>query len=183
MDEERIIENFKERIERKETEEYWWNLREKAINAKNIFSKAFHMYRYQRYLMKMCANIPIECQIESMPTLPHGIYGTFISLGAKIGRDCVIFQQVTIGSNTLKESKRIGSPTVGDNVYIGTGAKLIGNIKIGNNVRIGANCVVAHDVPDNATVVSERNRIINHDYELDNQFYYYDEIKDEMEQK
>ena len=50
---------------------------------------------------------------------------------------------------------------VGDNVYIGTGAKPIGNIKIGNNVKIGANCVVFMDVPDNCTVVLPKPRVIN----------------------
>lgn len=53
-----------------------------------------------------------------------------------------------------------GAPTIGDNVYIGPGAKIFGAIHIGNNVRIGANCVVFEDVPDNATVVLPKPRII-----------------------
>lgn len=51
-------------------------------------------------------------------------------------------------------------PIIGDNVYIGPGAKIFGGIQIGNNVRIGANCIVFQDIPDNATVVLEKPRII-----------------------
>lgn len=53
-----------------------------------------------------------------------------------------------------------GVPTIGDNCYIGSGAKIFGDIKIGNNVRIGANCPVFFDVPDNATVVLPKPRIM-----------------------
>ena len=53
---------------------------------------------------------------------------------------------------------------------IGAGAKIIGAVSIGNNARIGAGCVVVKDVPANATVVSVANRIIEHEYNLDNSF-------------
>ena len=65
-------------------------------------------------------------------------------------------QQVTIG---LKDFNKNG-PVIGDNVFIGAGAKIIGNIKIGNNVKIGANCVVVEDIPDNSTVVLNKSKII-----------------------
>ena len=55
---------------------------------------------------------------------------------------------------------RYGAPTIGDNVLIGAGAKIIGNITIGNNVKIGANACVTVDIPDNSTVVSSKIRII-----------------------
>ena len=55
---------------------------------------------------------------------------------------------------------RKGVPVLGDNVFVGTGAKVLGNIKIGNNVRIGANAFVVKDVPDNATAVGVPARII-----------------------
>lgn len=77
-----------------------------------------------------------------------------------IGANCVIFQQVTIGSNTLSDTKSAGAPVIGDNCYIGAGAKIIGNVTIGNNCRIGANAVVTKDVPDNSTVISGEMRII-----------------------
>ena len=54
----------------------------------------------------------------------------------------------------------MGAPEIGDNVFIGAGAKIIGKIKIGNNVRIGAGCIVVTDIPDNATVVMSKPRVI-----------------------
>jgi serine O-acetyltransferase len=77
---------------------------------------------------------------------------------------------VTIGSNNLNGSENTGAPVIGDNVYIGAGAKIIGKCKVGNNVRIGANTVVTTDVPDNATVVGVHSRIILHEGILDNKF-------------
>ena len=53
-----------------------------------------------------------------------------------------------------------GNVIIGDNVYIGAGAKILPNVKIGNNVKIGANAVVIEDIPDNATVVMQKPRII-----------------------
>ena len=53
-----------------------------------------------------------------------------------------------------------GAPNIGENCYIGAGAKIVGNINIGNNVRIGANCIVIEDIPDNCTVVMDKPRII-----------------------
>ncbi|WP_285959077.1 serine O-acetyltransferase [Thomasclavelia spiroformis] len=91
---------------------------------------------------------------ESIPIFPHGLYGIIISKNAKIGKNCTIFHQVTIGEG------KDGAPCIGNNCYIGAGAKIIGKIKIGNNVKIGANCVVIEDIPDNSIVVLEKTRII-----------------------
>ncbi len=88
--------------------------------------------------------------------VPH-ISGIVISYFAEIGDRCTIYQQVTIGQESIGHKGR--APTIGNNVYIGAGAKIIGPIKIGNNVKIGANTVVTRDVPDNSTVVGA-NRII-----------------------
>lgn len=91
------------------------------------------------------------------PILPHGIKGIFITDTAKIGKNVTILHQVTIG---LKDWSGSIGPEIGDNVFIGAGAKIIGPIRIGKNVKIGANCVVFTDIPDNATVVLEKPRII-----------------------
>ena len=77
-----------------------------------------------------------------------------MSHNAKIGKNAKIFHQVTIGEGND------GAPTIGDNVMIGAGTKITGNIRIGNNVKIGTNCVVVEDIPDNATVVMNKPRII-----------------------
>ncbi|MFC2064935.1 serine O-acetyltransferase [Chloroflexota bacterium] len=57
--------------------------------------------------------------------------------------------------------EREGYPVIGDNVYIGPGAKIIGKVHVGNNVAIGANCVVTKDVPDNAVVAGVPGRVIS----------------------
>jgi len=69
------------------------------------------------------------------------------------------------------EGSNIGAPKIGDNCYIGAGAKIIGNIVVGNNVRIGANAVVVEDIPDNSVVVMEKPRIIQKEEILDNRFF------------
>ena len=78
---------------------------------------------------------------------------------SQIGYNCTIMQHVTIGSNNIIAHGSKG-PIIGNNVFIGAGAKIIGEIKVGNNVRIGAGCIVVSDIPDNATVVMNKPRII-----------------------
>lgn len=67
-----------------------------------------------------------------------------------------------------------GAPVIGDNVYIGCGAKIIGAVKVGNNVRIGAGSVVYKDVPDNSVVVSGEQKVMIKNQVLDNRHYTYD---------
>ena len=137
---------------------YWWTIRQKAQSGGVKGWLALH--NYHKYNDNHGSYISIDATFAGRPTLPHGIYGVFISSRATIGKDCTIFQQVTIGSNQLKDSKGNGSPVIGDNVYIGCGAKIIGNVTIGDNVRIGANCIVTEDIPDNCTVVLNKPRVI-----------------------
>ena len=139
----------------------FWSIRQK-IPQSNRFTRRIYSFLYARYLTLHNASVPIESRIASCPSFPHGISGIFISAGAEIGRNCTIFHQVTIGSNTLEGSKNQGAPKIGDNVFIGCGAKIIGGVHVGNNACIGANCVVTHDIPDNCTVVMPAPRIIEH---------------------
>jgi len=78
---------------------------------------------------------------------------------AQIGKNCNISHGVTVGQ--MNRGGRKGTPTIGDNVYIGPGARVIGQIRIGNNVAIGANTVVTKDVPDNAVLVGAPGRVIS----------------------
>ena len=105
------------------------------------------------------STIPLAAQFNGIPILPHGLHGVFISKGAVIGKNVTIFHQVTIGSIDT-ESKFPGAPTIGNDVLIGAGAKILGGITVGNNVRIGANAVVIKSVPDNSTVVGVPGKII-----------------------
>lgn len=125
---------------------------------------------WNKYMQKHAASISIDADIASPLILPHGVSGIFLTQSAKIGKSVVIFQQVTIGANTIKDSKSYGAPVIGDNVYIGAGAKIIGNAHISESCRIGANAVVVEDVPYNSLVVCEKPRIITRDIPLDNSF-------------
>lgn len=136
--------------------------------SNNRFKKSLLEYLYNKIMKRNGASIPIKLNIVA--TFPHGIKGIFISQRAKIGENCVIFQHVTIGSNMLNNTKHRGAPTIGSNVYIGSGAKIIGNITVGNSVRVGANAVIYEDIPANATVVLSKSRIIERNYVPDNRF-------------
>jgi len=85
--------------------------------------------------------------------------GVVIGETCIIGNDVVIYQQVTLGGVSTSSGKR--HPTVGNNVVIGAGAKVLGNITLGHNSKIGANSVVVKDVPCCATAIGVPARIIN----------------------
>ena len=122
------------------------------------------------YMVRNAGSISIDAQIASPLVLPHGVSGIFITQSAVIGRNVVVFQQVTIGANTLKGSKSYGAPIIGNDVYIGTGAKIIGKTNVADNVRIGANAVVVKDIPYNSLVVCAEPRIIVKEQRFNNQF-------------
>lgn len=101
--------------------------------------------------------------IHFMADIGSGFYighysGMFLHPDCVIGKNCNISQGVTIGYSNSRT--RPGCPTLGDNVYLGPGAKLFGRIRVGNNVAIGANCVVTRDIPDNSVVVGVPGRVI-----------------------
>lgn len=88
--------------------------------------------------------------------IDHG-EGVVIGETSVIGDDVLVYQQVTLGGTGKETGKR--HPTIGNNVVIGAGAKILGNIEIGDNVRIGAGSVVIDNVPENSTVVGVPGRI------------------------
>ena len=93
------------------------------------------------------AEIPLTCQIGGGLLIPHP-NGIVIHPDAKIGVNCLIFHQVTLGSRNAK-----GVPEIGGHVDIGAGAKILGPVKIGAHARIGANAVVITDVENHAVAV------------------------------
>lgn len=158
------------------TDEHWWEIRNKAIKAKGIFALIYRN-QYYRLLRKRNANIPLNTYFEGRPILPHGLSGIYISEKAEIGKNVVIFHQVTIGSNTLKDAKdSFGAPKIEENCYIGAGAKIIGSCIIGSGTRIGANCICVKDIPMNSTVVLSEPRVILHKEVRDNYFGSVEEI-------
>lgn len=145
-----------------------WGLKDYLSQCSVVDARLLEIY--DTYFGRYGSWIGYGSQLAGIPCFPHGFYGVFISNEAKIGKNVVIFQHVTIGSNTLQDSRRVGSPTIGDNVYIGAGAAIIGKISIGDNCRIGANAVVYQDMPPNSVAVQSPTRIIQKN-DLDNRYY------------
>ena len=89
--------------------------------------------------------------------IDHGM-GVVIGETAIVGDDCTIYHQVTLGGTGKERKKR--HPTIGNNVIVGSGSKVLGNITIGDNVKIGANSVLLSDTPSNVTVVGVPAKIV-----------------------
>ncbi|MCL4149312.1 UNVERIFIED_CONTAM: hypothetical protein GTU68_026794 [Idotea baltica] len=87
-------------------------------------------------------------------------HGTGVVIGetAEIGDDVTLYQGVTLGGRTLSEGKR--HPTLGDNVVVGAGAKILGPFTVGAQARIGSNAVILDAVPEGATVVGVPGKIV-----------------------
>ncbi|MCM8796586.1 MAG: serine O-acetyltransferase [Candidatus Omnitrophica bacterium] len=92
--------------------------------------------------------------------IDHGM-GVVIGETSVIGDNVLIYQGVTLGGTGLEKGKR--HPTIGNNVVIGAGAKVLGNITVGDNSYIGANAVVIKDIPPNSTVVGVPGRVTKQD--------------------
>lgn len=113
------------------------------------------LYRYeQKYGIRIAVTTKIGAGLFI------GNYsGIFVNTRAVIGKNFNISQGVVIGE--ANRGHRKGTAVIGDNVYVGPGAKIVGKVQIGDNVAIGANCVVVKDIPDNAVVVGVPGRIIS----------------------
>ncbi len=111
------------------------------------------------HLARFLTGIEIHpgAQIGQGVFIDHGM-GVVIGETAIVGDYSLIYQGVTLGGTGKETGKR--HPTLGENVVIGGGAKVLGNIQIGNNVRVGAGSVVLRDVPSNCTVVGIPGRIV-----------------------
>jgi serine O-acetyltransferase len=128
-----------------------------ALNGRrDPFSKLRRMVavlRHRWWSVVSGADIALNCQIDGGLVIPHP-NGIVVHPDARIGPNCMIFQQVTIGAG------RGGVPTIGGHVDIGAGAKVLGRITIENHAAIGANAVVLQDVPRGATAVGIPARVI-----------------------
>jgi len=129
-----------------------------ARKARGLALRLVH-YPYGLLCHSYGCFLPFEATLGQRVEFRHSLYGVFISQGAVIGDDVVIFHQVTIGSN-YDTSGEPGSPVVGSRVILGAGAKIIGKVVIGDDVRIATNVSVARDVPPCSTVVPAAVRVI-----------------------
>src|SRR4030042_4530444 len=117
----------------------------------------FFLARYLSQLARFATGIEIHpgAKIGKRFFIDHGM-GVVIGETAIIGDDVLLYQGVTLGGTGLQKGKR--HPTVGNNVVIGAGAKVLGDITVGDNSYIGANAGVIKDVPPNSTVVGVPGR-------------------------
>ena len=134
--------------------EYWINSHKQYKVL--VILKIFYWF-LDLLVVKIMANaeIPSNCVIDKSVTFVHSANGVILG-GCKIGKNTEIYHQVTIG--VINGCNK--GPEIGNNVFIGAGAKVLGPIKIGNNVKIGAGAVVINDVPDNCTAVGVPAKIV-----------------------
>lgn len=136
----------------------YWNRRDAVVNSHSKISPLKKLW-YLYYIKKTdsyhgCSfgtNINSGASFLSPPILPHGPSGIIVGHDVSLGRKVIIYQQVTISQ---------GSVSIGNEVMLGAGAKVLPHCKIGANVKVGANCVVVEDVPEGATIVLHKPRII-----------------------
>ncbi|WP_019506680.1 serine O-acetyltransferase [Pleurocapsa sp. PCC 7319] len=116
--------------------------------------------RFLSHLTRLLTGIEIHpgATIGNRVFIDHGM-GVVIGETAVIGNNCLLYQGVTLGGTGKDNGKR--HPTLGCNVTVGAGAKILGNINIGSNARVGAGAVVVKDVPANSTVVGIPGRIVS----------------------
>lgn len=115
--------------------------------------------RFNSQVLRFFTGIEIHpgAEIGRRFFIDHGM-GVVIGETAVVGDDVTLYQGVTLGGTGKEHGKR--HPTIGDNVVVGTGARVLGNIRVGENCRIGANSVVLRSVPDNSTVVGVPGHIV-----------------------
>jgi len=118
--------------------------------------------RFFSQVSRLLTGIEIHpgAQIGRRFFIDHGM-GVVIGETTIIGDDVTLYQGVTLGGTGKEKGKR--HPTLGNNVVVGGGAKILGNVTIGENCRVGAGSVVLSDVPDNSTIVGVPGHIIFRD--------------------
>jgi serine O-acetyltransferase len=115
--------------------------------------------RFLSQVARLITGVEIHpgAQIGRRLFIDHGM-GAVIGETTIVGDDVTLYQGVTLGGTGKEHGKR--HPTIGDNVVVGAGAKILGNIRVGDNCRIGAGSVVLRDVPDDSTVVGVPGHIV-----------------------
>ncbi len=127
------------------------------LNSKKKLPYLFYFFKYKR----LCYKLSIDIKPNNVgPGFRIMHLGGLVRIkkNCRIGKNCTILPGVVIGNKHLNDDN--SWVYIGDNCYIGLGAKIFGQVNIGNNVTIGANAVVTHDIPDNAVVGGIPARII-----------------------
>jgi serine O-acetyltransferase len=125
-----------------------WRYGVRPVLVRKLFSL---VYRVLFKFAQIVTGIELPCEVELGRKFVIDHFGGIVISGyAKFGSNCRIRDGVVVGLRHIDDTR---APIIGDNVDIGSGAKLLGPIRIGNNVLIGANAVVLVDVPDNCIAV------------------------------
>ena len=137
-----------------------------GVHAVLYHRVAHWLYRHRRFFLARCVSqwsrfwtgieIHPGAQIGRRLVIDHGS-GIVIGETAEIGDDCLLYQGVTLGGTGKDQGKR--HPTLGNNVMVGSGAKVLGPLTVGDNARIAAGAVVLRAVPANSTAVGVPARI------------------------
>ena len=139
----------------------------KAVRA---YRRAHKLYLKKHYFLarwiSQRAKFKTGVEIHPAAKIGKGLFidhGTGVVIGetTEIGDNCVIYQGVTLGGTGKQTGKR--HPTLGNNVMVGAGAKILGPFRVGNNVKIAAGAVVLDEIPDNATAVGVPARVVRLD--------------------
>lgn len=135
----------------------YWERRTKVIdpNYNNVLLKLYYLYYIKKIDNKFNSsfgtNYNSGTQFLTPPHLPHGPRNIIVGHDLIIGKNVTLFHNVTLAH---------GGSIVGDNVMFSTGSVVLPGKNIGNNVKIGANAIVLEDIPNNATVVLNKPRVI-----------------------
>ena len=136
----------------------YWTRRSIVVNPSNrtnILLKLYYLFYIKRVDAKHHCSFGTYLNhgafFATPPFLPHGPNGIIVGNGVSLGKGVILYHQVTIAG---------GATTIGDHVEFGAGAKVIPDVHIGSHVHVGANAIVIEDIPDYATVVLQRPRII-----------------------
>lgn len=137
--------------------EKYWKRRSKVVdpNYKNIFLKLYYLYYIKKIDSKFnCSfgtNYNSGSKFKTPPHLPHGPKNIIIGHDLTIGENSIIFHGVTLAH---------GGSHIGNSVMFSTGSVLLPGYNVGSNAKIGANAIVVEDIPENATVVLQKPKII-----------------------
>jgi|CeladaMinimDraft_18_1061708.scaffolds.fasta_scaffold01821_1 serine O-acetyltransferase len=133
----------------------WMHRIAHALYKRKFYTLARIISQFSRFMTGI--EIHPGAKIGNRLFIDHGM-GVVIGETCEIGDDVVIYQGVTLGGTGKEKGKR--HPTIGNNVVIGSGAKVLGSFKVGDNSNIGANSVVVREVPPNSTVVGIPGRVV-----------------------
>lgn len=138
-----------------------------SLRAIHSYRRANWFYRHGMFtlarMISQHARKKTGIEIHPGATIGKGLFidhgmGVVIGETAIVGDNCLIYQGVTLGGTGKDKGKR--HPTLGDNVLVGSGAKVLGPFKVGSNVKIAANAVVLNAIPDDSTAVGVPARVV-----------------------